>query len=117
MLVCSRGEVLGRRSLGVRVCSCPRRDMEKEEAELRPSTGGPPPRKKAMLQAPPQPLSVSQNSPGSQVSNNLNLNLISSRVDKWPLWVIMEAKIQDAFKMLIAFRAHAGKINLQGCEM
>lgn len=70
LLVCFRGEVLGRRSLGVRVCSCPRRDMEKEEAELRSSPGGPPPRKKAMLQAPPPP------SPSAQVSCNLNYHTI-----------------------------------------
>lgn len=31
MCYCFRGQVLGRKKLGVKVCSCPRRDMLKEE--------------------------------------------------------------------------------------
>lgn len=31
----SSGEVLGRQTMGVKVCSCPRRDMEKEQQMLR----------------------------------------------------------------------------------
>ncbi|XP_046429979.1 cellular tumor antigen p53 [Neodiprion fabricii] len=35
-----RAEVLGRRKLLVRICSCPKRDRGKEEKELRESSGG-----------------------------------------------------------------------------
>lgn len=36
-LLSNRGNVLGRRKLAVRVCSCPKRDKEKEEKEHRES--------------------------------------------------------------------------------
>lgn len=41
------GEIHGRKSLGVRVCSCPKRDMDKDEEELmKGQVDGPPPHKK-----------------------------------------------------------------------
>lgn len=31
MFIYFRGEILGRKKIGIRVCSCPKRDMNKEE--------------------------------------------------------------------------------------
>ncbi|XP_077284668.1 transcription factor p53 isoform X2 [Arctopsyche grandis] len=93
------GEIFGRRSLGVRVCSCPRRDMDKEEGEETKLRGDGPPNKKRLISNPRAiPNTVAQTSKDSNVYT-LGFPIIGAENCKYILQVARDRMASEILDM------------------